>query len=187
LSQYYYVVASLPLLAYDMEKPYPVDAFVALCGEHLSDRDRRLLAEASLNWQADRTAGTAVLADWWRFDRSLRNELVKLRAARRGEDAERHLQGETELLAAQETARNAFSQESPLQAEELLNRAGWSRLDELELGHYFDLEKLIVYYLRLQILERKKAFTPEKGTENFQSIYQSVTAILDAEAAPTAP
>jgi hypothetical protein len=183
LSQHYYIVASLPLLAYEMEKSYPVEVFLALCREQLSEREYSVLCEADREWQPGAKAATAVLADWWRFDRSLRNELAKLRAARKGEEADKHLQGETELFAAQEIARNAYSQESPLQAEEILNRAGWSYLDELELGHYFDFEKLVIYYLRLQILERKQAFTPEKGKENFQSIYQSVTAALDAEAA----
>lgn len=186
MSQYYYAVASLPLLAYDMEKPFSRDAFLTLCREQLSRGDRRLLAEADLDWRPGRKAATAVLAGWWRFDRSLRNELTKLRAARKGEEAEKFLQGETELFAAQETARNVFSQESPLQAEELINRAGWSYLDELELGHFFDLEKLIIYYLRLQILERKKSFDREKGEENYQTIYQRVTAILDAEVSHSA-
>lgn len=182
MSQYYYAVASLPLLAYEMEKPYSTDAFLLLCREQLSERDYSLLADAGLTWQPGQQATTALLASWWRFDRSLRNELVKLRAAKRGEEAEKYLQGETGVFAAQDLARNAFSQESPLQAEEMLNRARWSYLDELELGHYFDLEKLIIYYFRLQILERKNSFKREKGTENFQTIYQSVTAIFDAEA-----
>ena len=158
-----------------------------MCCEQLSEGDYSLLAEADLTWRPGQQTAAALLASWWRFDRSLHNELVKLRASKRGEEAERYLQGETEMFAAQDLARIAFSQESPLQAEAMLNRARWSYLDELELGHYFDLEKLIIYYLRLQILERKNSFNREKGTANFQTIYQSVTAILDAEASLSAP
>lgn len=182
MSQYYYVVASLPLLAYEMEKQYTTEDFLSVCAEQLSGRDYRLLADSELSWREGRKTTSALLEAWWRFDRSMRNELAGLRAARKGEEADKYLRGETDLLAAQEIARGAFSQESPLQAEEMLIRAAWSYLDELELGHYFDLEKLIVFYLRLQILKRKNSFTREKGMENFQTIYQSVTAILDEEA-----
>ena len=84
-------------------------------------------------------------------------------------------------MGTAEIAREAAAQESPLAAEELLNRARWSFLDDLEVGCFFTIEKLIIYYLRLQILERKSLFNKEAGTERYKSIYQSITKEIAGE------
>ena len=39
-----------------------------------------------------------------------------------------------------------------------------------------DIEKILVYALRLQILERKALFDKEKGREMFEKIYAEVTS-----------
>jgi hypothetical protein len=99
-----------------------------------------------------------------------------LRGKKKGVEAEAYLVDSPWITTAQQLAREAFGQESPLQAEELLNRARWSYLDELEVGHYFDIEKILVYALRLQILARKALFEEDKGVEMFQKVYAEVTS-----------
>jgi hypothetical protein len=47
-------------------------------------------------------------------------------------------------------------------------------LDELESGHYFDIDKILVYALRLQILERKALFDEQKGREMFDKVYTEI-------------
>ena len=87
------------------------------------------------------------------------------------------------IIEAQTAARQAFGQtnvqapgtESPLQAEEALNLARWGYLDQLEAGHYFDIDKLVVYVLRLQLLERKARFDEQKGREMFDLVYGEIT------------
>ncbi len=70
-----------------------------------------------------------------------------------------------------------------MKAEEYLNRERWIFLEELEVGHFFDLEKLIVYSIRLQLLERKKFFSMEKGKEHFLEMYEQIeTAIAIRDA-----
>jgi len=99
-----------------------------------------------------------------------------LRGKKKGVETEAYLIGSPGIITAQQIAREAFVQESPLQAEDTLNRARWSYLDDLEVGHYFDIEKILVYALRLQILERKALFDEEKGREMFEKIYAEVTS-----------
>jgi hypothetical protein len=106
--------------------------------------------------------------------------LVTLRGKKKRVEAEVYLIDSPGIITAQQLAREAFSQESPLQAEELLNRARWNFLDDLEVGHYFDIEMILVYALRLQILERKALFDEEKGREMFDKIYAEVTSPIYA-------
>ena len=115
-----------------------------------------------------------IIGRWKSWESSLRNELVKLRTATLGVEAGKYLKNAEINTEAPGVARNAFKLESALASEEIINKARWDFLDELEVGHYFDLEKIIVYSLRLQILERKKMFTVENGDKNFQINYENI-------------
>ena len=46
----------------------------------------------------------------------------------------------------------------------------WKILDELESEHLFDLDFLIVYSLKLQIIERKISFNRDIGQVRLQTI-----------------
>ncbi len=180
MSQYYYAAASLPFLIYDGEQNMSSSAFLQLCQEQLSSADYDVLTQAGL---ADPSSlekiGNALLRHWRAWETVLRNELVALRAQKQGTEGEKYSRPVTvDILEVQELARNAVSQESPLTAEEILNRARWSFFDELEVGHYFDIERLIIYYLRLLLLERKALFDKEKGTERFGEIQQQVSSVI---------
>ncbi|MFH0827465.1 MAG: DUF2764 family protein, partial [Candidatus Omnitrophota bacterium] len=60
-------------------------------------------------------------------------------------------------------ALNAHRSPSLLEGERMLDAERWRFLDELSLGHYFDLDFLIVYLLKLLILERwEKIRTADK-------------------------
>jgi len=58
---------------------------------------------------------------------------------------------------------------NPLEIEKRLMRAQWDFLEEQEIGHFFDLDFLIIYYLKLQILERMFSFNKEKGQQNLEA------------------
>jgi hypothetical protein len=174
LAQYYYLVASLPMLSYEYERAPSLDEFLTVCKPLVSPQHLSLLESASAT---DLEADSAVCRtlDLWRsWEITLRNELLRLRAKNRGREAQPHGTGSTGTVGPQVIAREAFSQESPLQAEEILNRARWSYLDELESGHYFDIDKILVYALRLKILERKALFDEQKGREMFDKVYTEI-------------
>jgi len=80
----------------------------------------------------------------------------------------------TDPVELAEAAREAYNHESPLSGEDILNRARWSHLDELEVGHFFDLDRVIVYYLRLQILARRRIFTRSEGERLFAAINERI-------------
>ncbi len=173
--RYFYTLASLPMLRYEMENPLPLDEFLRICRTELSESDYRLVSQATISPLDLPEPEHELLKRWWNWERTLRNELVKLRAARKGLDAERFLRPADYQVGPAEAAREAFSQETPLAAEEVLNQARWGVLNDLEAGHFFDAGRLIVYHLRLQILHRRAAFNREAGTARFQAGYERIT------------
>ena len=73
-----------------------------------------------------------------------------------------------------EGSREAFQHESPLSGEDQLNRIRWQYLDDLVVGHFFDLDRIIIYYLRLQLLARRRLFTRKNGEEQFARINETI-------------
>jgi len=85
----------------------------------------------------------------------LRNELVKARALRKKVDPARFLRHDTHFdMNITHIAQAALRQASILEAERYLDLERWKALDEISRGHYFDLDFLLVYGLKLAILER---------------------------------
>ncbi|MFW5685010.1 MAG: DUF2764 family protein, partial [Spirochaetota bacterium] len=73
-----------------------------------------------------------------------------------------------------EAAREAFSHDSPLSGEDALDRARWRFLDDLEAGHYFDLDRVVIYFLKLQLLARRRLFTRTRGEERYAGITERI-------------
>lgn len=184
MSQYFYLVATLPLLSFDQEHIPSSQEFLALCRSHLESEDFALLSRALLKPSGDTTAlsldyepildGERVVQAWLTWESRLRDELVRLRAQRLGMDASGYLSDAAYVTGVYEAAREAIGSASPLDGEELLDRARWSYLDELESGHFFDIARLIVYFLRLQLLERRALFDRERGKKRFGELYAAV-------------
>ena len=177
---YYYLASSLPMLFYETERFPAPDAFVELCRQHVAARDYRLLMNASIYNLKPARPSCRCLELWRCRETALRNELVKLRTKGRAVEADRYLRDAPVIISVQNIVRDAFAQDSPLAAEDILNRGRWSYLDELEVGHYFDLDKLLIYSLRLQILQRKALFDEQKGLEAFEQLYATVTSPIYA-------
>jgi hypothetical protein len=53
----------------------------------------------------------------------------------------------------------------------------WDFLDNLASDHHFDIEAVIIYALKLKILERLKQFDKQQGAEIYQSISKRETNI----------
>ena len=71
-------------------------------------------------------------------------------------------------------AREALGAGTPKAVEMALQRRRWSVLEELETGTQFDLGRLIIYRLKLLLLERKGQFRPKPGLESFTKVYNRV-------------
>jgi len=176
LSQYYYTVSALPLLFYETEiQEDSVGLFIDFCSDWLTPADLRLLHQANYTTFRESSFDHPLLQKWQEWERGLRNALVELRASKKGEEPYRYSVDGEKVLGMDEISREAFTSESALAGEDLLNRARWDFLDELETGHHFDIEKLLVHYLKLQILERKGKFREEAGREKYSALFSALT------------
>jgi len=105
----------------------------------------------------------------------LRNELARIRGKRTGRDSEAYLRKDAINPAWAGRLREILEELSPLKAEVLFSQILWSILDELLVGHHFDTASLVIYYLKLQILERIALFDLEIGKQKLESILNGVT------------
>ncbi|MHC4270067.1 MAG: DUF2764 family protein [Planctomycetota bacterium] len=168
--QYYYVITSLPYLSLSEELPIRKDDFLANCKNYLKRIDFDILESVSLFDAEENEVPLGVIRRFFRWERGIRNALVRLRAKSLGLEPDEFIRGEIVDHSQALLAEEAFNANSPLMAEEILNKARWRCLDELEFGHYFDIERLVVFFIKLQILERISSFDAEEGRERLNAI-----------------
>lgn len=130
--------------------------FMDRCAQFIPQQDLALIKQViSTDAYALDLPQNSVLLKWKEFDLALRNELAFARAARKKISAEKFLrQGAYFDINITHIAQASLRQGSILEAERYLDLERWGLLDELSIGHYFDLDFLSVYALKLVILER---------------------------------
>jgi hypothetical protein len=181
LRNHYYFVSSLPLLSYEERAAGDPADFIANAASYLTEREVALVGASRIDAPETVDLGTRTGTEYARFERGLRNALVRLRAANRGSDPEEYIRtdqagnDESDTPGLRELARQAVAEESALAAEDMINRARWERLDELESGHYFDTERLVVYHLKLQVLARRRSFVRSRGEERYRQASEHIT------------
>jgi hypothetical protein len=170
MSQYYYFAASLPMLEPEGPPPMSAEEFLESCSRLLTAPDFMEIQQARLNAARAGNPRIEILKRFQEAEFGLRNELVKLRAKKLGVEQDRYIREESlnPLLAA--AAREILEQETPLKSETTMSGTLWTILEDLMVGHYFDVDFLTAYYLKLQILERQASFQVEAGKQKLESI-----------------
>ncbi len=172
MRQYYYTVSVLPAVHFDEPPLFSADDFLEECERFVSPADMEVIRSATPAGGDDRQ-GT--VGAWNEFARTIREELARLRLLSLGWESD----GAAEYVVSDprlaEFARNMTLQDNPRKAELSLLQRMWEFLDELELGHFFDRERLVVYYLRLQISDRRAKLTDlDAGNDEFTRQYEEV-------------
>jgi hypothetical protein len=143
------------MLHFGAPSPLSGKRFMQLCQDWIPQEDIKILNSAFLDKEYAYKGEQPTLKKWHAFERSLRNELAKIRAAKMHQDFHRHIRlpDDAEVFISR-IALNASRIPSLIEAERILDEARWQFLDELCLGHFFDIDYLIVYSYKLLILER---------------------------------
>lgn len=154
-SYYVYLISTLPMLNFGTGQAFSWEKFLSLVERFISEKEAQILREISLQPQAAPIDLHPTLKKWRDFDTRLRNELVKVRAVHKHLDASKYLRDyEYPDISLGHLALSVYRNPSILDGERMLDEARWRFLDELAFGHYFDLDFLIIYALKLLILER---------------------------------
>ena len=170
MASYYYLVATLPLLRYDGVSPFDLDSFLEQCKSQVSDRDYQTIESALTG----RPSSHPFLQKWQQFASMVQRELNDQRSKKLGLAAPKYRnEGEKEFRIG-EAVRQAISNENALDAELSLLELKWKYLEEAVALHYFDVEALLAYAVKLQLLERKSLFTKEEGNAEFKRLFSNL-------------
>jgi hypothetical protein len=152
MSKYYYLAAQMPLLKFGQQTYITRESFLAEARKWLTDRDFLCLSGADINNFRPCNTDTSFLREYKNFEQTLRQELAILR---KGGKLKSDILSE-DILSV-----------NPLEAEIKLLQIRWEFIEEKQAGHYFDIDFIVAYFLKIQILERVLTFNKEKGKEVF--------------------
>jgi len=172
---YFYFISSLPTLHFQSKPVFGFKNFLARAMEFIPQEHFLILSRLPAVADYPQAGTWKLIGDWVSFDTALHNEVAKVRAGKKHIEADRYLRPDGYVSATlAQTAATICRQPSLNEQEKMLDRVRWEYLDELAVGHFFDLEYLIVYAYKLMILERwekinsadKKALLEETLSNN---------------------
>ncbi|MEW6754314.1 MAG: DUF2764 family protein [Candidatus Latescibacterota bacterium] len=160
MDKHYYLVAQLPALAFGVQPPLSMAAFLEEAGKWLSAREYAALCRVDITDPVPAAGDPPGLRAYKDLEHRLRTELSLWRGARRGGPDHRPVDFPVQL----------FEEGNPLEVEVRLLRLRWDFVEQQEAGHHFDFEVLVFYYLKLQIWRRLAAFDKARGLETFRQL-----------------
>ncbi|MBU4333328.1 MAG: DUF2764 domain-containing protein, partial [Candidatus Omnitrophica bacterium] len=111
-------------------------------------------------------------------EKSLKNEIAAFRAKRAHKKPEDYVKDESfRDYSLQDAINKAARKENLLEAEKDIDHIRWQVLEDLAVGHYFDIDFLYIYGLQLKIVERYSKIASSRGAEVF-NIYKENAAVL---------
>ncbi len=160
MDKYYYLASQLPFLKFGEEPYLKREDFLQEAEKWSGERDFLVLSGADINELTAHENVPEVLNDYREFEASLRREISRLREALKA--------GREHKIP--ESLKGVVDEGDPLDIEKKLLHLRWEFIEEKEEGHYFDLGFLILYFLKLQILERLFIFNKEEGMVTFDKL-----------------
>ena len=197
MKNYEYIVASLPDITtgwkFGEKGPEDyIEEIVRLC----SDKDRKLIEflmsgylEENLNagfYGEALTHKDAFIREYFRFDLNVRNAKVKYLNKALGRDAEKDvlLFGEDTPQAVLDVAAEEFEEatdlETILNTGDILSRERgiddlmWEKIDSLTTFNYFDIDAILGFITKLNIVARWYRLDEQTGREMFKRLVDEV-------------
>lgn len=171
MDKYYFLVAELPTLFFNKEPEISEAYFLQEAEKWMSPGDFAILSKVDINDYLLNPKNPHVLRKYQSFERALRTDLAKFRQA----------QKQKIEYKPQTFSPSLIREGTPLEIEIKLMEIRWDLLEEMQREHHFNLEYLILYYLKLQLLQRYFSFDKEKGMKKFEKLYEVVYETGDRE------
>jgi hypothetical protein len=134
--------------------------FLSECEKWLSKKDLKILKNISIDDLQTDSGDLDIVKKWKNFNASLKSEIKLMRSA-----VKTHTK---ELLT--ENLRNIYEEKNPLLMERRFEKTRWDFLEQNEFFYNFDINSLILYFLKLQILERLLQFNKTEGEKTFEEL-----------------
>jgi len=158
MDRYYYFIAELPVLFFGKEPALPMTWFVEEAEKCLTPLDYQQLQEIHYLSCEVLPDDPPILQTYKQFEYELRSDIAALRHARKPQ---------------QDYKPSAFpltlvKEGDPLTVEKNLLLFRWRFLESLEPSHHFDFAFIIIYYLKLQLLQKFFTFDKEIGKSKYK-------------------
>jgi len=165
------------LIGPEQKAPLTSESMLVFTRSFLSAKDYMGLLKSTL----EGNEAPGICGAYSRWERSLRNDLVTLRARKQNVDAGKYYRESEPVYGTEQIAIESIMIDSPLEAELYLNRHRWLKIDELAAGHMFDIEFIRSYRMKILILERHSRFTEELGFKAYRHFYNQVISASGIE------
>ena len=196
--RYYYFVPQLSSLVYGQPPPMSSQAFKEKAATMLDEKDSGLLDMLGLDPPAPeavrdgdspgaKSAGCDFIDGWREWEKALRLNLARLRAAGMGREDESLPEAPVPPSSAAEAAARALDAETPLDGEVIIDKARWKAVEELQGSELFHRRTVFAYLMKLIILERQALFQAETGFSEYKSLYDSILERSNAASPDAAP
>lgn len=179
MAQYFYTRSSLPELTLGEVPFFGYETFIEACERFVSANDMHIIRAATI--APDRTLldsegplPAGVLGAWIGALRRIARTVALVRRSRLGWDADVP-PADPDDASLIEAARAAMNEPSPLEAERSMTRIKWALLDGMAARHFFDIDALVLYALKLQLAHRYLTIgDAEAGRTEFDRQYRVV-------------
>lgn len=188
MNNYEYIVASLPDISSDWkfgdEGP---DSYIGQIMEQCSEKDRALVEFLMRGFEGENlTSGfymeatshrNRFIREYFTFDLNLRNAKVKYLNKALGRPADKDVMSLSEEELPFEEAQKA---ESILAGNDILARERglddlvWEKINELTVFNYFDMEAILGFIAKLQIIARWFKLDEQTGREMFRKLVDEI-------------
>ena len=194
MDNYAYIIASLPVLNQeDHPEHFVAEEILAEIREQLSARDNSVLDLLLEGYDPDKldaefyrralAHGNRFIREWFRFDLDLRNATVAFLndslGRPEGQDLVFLTEREAEEFPEEEAVQQVLNRADLLQRERGLDDLRWQKVDELTAMDVFDLELILGFVAKLQIIDRWLKLDPESGRELFRKLVEDIRSTYD--------
>lgn len=167
---------------------YIVDFYRFMQSETSSDENVSLDDKlAGLYFNAALNLGNEFLSDWFEFNLNIQNILTAFTCRKYQLDLKNHIVGDNEIAKIVkhshsrdfgltgvfdqlETVLRIAEETDMLEREKKIDALKWNWMEENTFFHYFTVEKIAAYCLKLNILDRWKLLSVEEGSRIFRSL-----------------
>lgn len=171
MAEYYYFAATLPMLTIGRPVPISYAEFMERAKEHLTKKDYQDLEKAVFS-AVSGEASNSLVREWQAYTSQISRVMAKERADKLGFTG---YEGDSEAdKLLRDKVKDIVDNKDPLEGEKALLAMYFDFLSSREGGSPFSSKALMIYALKLQIMERDQAFTEEKGRAEFDSLYKAI-------------
>lgn len=184
MSNYYYLMTSLPMLKFSDSDVMSYDNFLSLCKGNVTQKDYQWLEKIKLN----EASGSKFLNQWAFFYNQLSEELTLQRSKKLGkEKPQEDFQGSREnriVNIVNQAVTKALGEKTelevnnPLEAELSLLEFMYKEIDEMVGLHTFDKIALAGYVIKLQLLNRKIQFSAMDGAAEYKRLFSNMQSVI---------